>query len=111
MRIMRQLGEEAPESCDVLEARGELKAGVEVYADASGVVKGLDALCVIGTDASTQEEGRLAFVGGEDFPVEFLPIAADGFSFGVEEEIVHCAVEDDCGFQVLLRCNVKGLDD
>ena len=98
MRIMRQLGEEAPESSDILEARGEFKTGVEVNADALGVVKGSDAFRVIRADASTKDEGRLAVVGGEDFPVEFLPIAAHGFSFGVKEKIVNRTIVDDSGF-------------
>ena len=55
---------------------------------------------VVGTYASSDEEGCLACVVLQDVPVELLSAASITTAFGFEEEIVHNAFVGVCLLQI-----------
>ena len=88
-----------------------LEAGVEVDADALGMVEGADALGVVGADAAAEQEGRLAVVGFKNAPVELFAAAADQRRLRVEEQVVGRAVVVGGALQVGGRGDAEGLDE
>ena len=70
-------------------ARCELEARVEVDAYHLGMMKGCESLSVFRTDASTEEEGKIAVVAIEHRPVKLLATASYCLAFCVKQEEVN----------------------
>ena len=70
-----------------------------------------DAFCIIGADATAEQERSRAIVGVEDRPVELLAAAADSLAFRVEEEVVHTVLIVMVGRNVVTTADADGLDE
>ena len=72
---------------------------------------GLYALCIVGADTTTEQEGRPSTIGLEHAPVELLTIATHTLTFSIKEEVIYQSLVGDAGCEVVSSGNVEGLDN
>lgn len=83
--------QESLELLYILHSRLYLETGVEVDADAFGMMKGMEAGCIFRSDAATQEEWDFAIVLLQNLPIKLLAASTHRLAFGVEKEEVNSA--------------------
>jgi len=83
--------QEPLELLHVLHSRLYLETGVEVDADAFGMMEGMETGCIIRSDAATQEEWDFAIVLLQNLPIKLPATSPHRLAFGVEKEEVNSA--------------------
>lgn len=95
--------QESLELLYILHSRLYLETGVEVDADAFGMMEGMEAGCIFRSDAATQEEWDFAIVLLQNLPIKQLAASPHRLAFGVEKEEVNSA------YILLIFLNVGGI--
>ena len=96
---------------NILEGRCCLKARVKINAGTHGVLKVLNFLGIVRTDAPTEYKRSVSLVGLEYRPVELGAVTTHQFRFSIEEEVVNDSLVLCCLCQVLSVGDVQRLDD
>lgn len=81
--------QESLELLYILHSRLYLETGVEVDADAFGMMEGMETGCIFRSDAATQEEWDFAIVLLQNLPIKLLATSPHRLAFGVEKEEVN----------------------
>ena len=85
--LLEGAGEAFYKNCQlfgIFSPRLYLEATVEVHAPKLWMVDGFDGIGIVGSDATAQQKARVALIGREHAPVEFLSRTTMLRRFGVE---------------------------
>ena len=80
--------QEPLELLHILHSRLYLETGVEVDADAFGMMEGMEAGCIFRSDAATQEEWDFAIVLLQNLPIKLLTTSTHRLAFVVVKAAV-----------------------